>query len=171
MGLTKSIFALTIVILGATSSLNAKNPSGEIDEIDRDTVDRTGQIASEADLNSYLSTNHISDTPLERLSPVAQRRFLDRLKFSKAGIAGFYYGDLVRELNAEEAFKILSLIGMHEQTSLMEGLRIDTALDALIMKSGPELASGDRAAFLIGYECAAPATCHSADQYACTWNC
>lgn len=65
-------------------------------------------IQSKEDLAAYLlhiENNAQSNSPLLRLTPDARKRFINSLVFTEKGLASYYYGDLVVQLSASEAYR------------------------------------------------------------------
>jgi hypothetical protein len=151
-------------------------------EIDNDMA----MIRSEADLKSYLQSAPISRTPLGKLSLSAQRQFLASLTFNEKGLTGFNYRALPDELSVSEIYQVLSLFGMQRTTAMIPDARIETSVDAAIMRHispqacpprGPKIqgsevspqfgCDGDRKE----YRCESKGTCQSRNTYICTSNC
>ncbi|MDN5781325.1 MAG: hypothetical protein L0H23_04775 [Luteimonas sp.] len=94
----------------------------------------TATIRSQSDLSEYLQATPIARTPLGKLSPGAQRRFLGSLTFNEKGLTGFDYRALSDELSASEIHQVLGLFEMQRTTALIPGLRIETPVDEAIMR-------------------------------------
>lgn len=115
-------------------------------------------IKSSSDLATYLRITPKAASPLNRLSPGAQRRFLKSLTFNENGLTGYEYVDLVAELPAAGIYNVLGLFGAQHTTSLLKGVRVLNKADVAIMSSmnnSPML----RAADYEGYRCESRATC------------
>lgn len=69
-------------------------------------------IRSRAELDAYLSETGSRKTPLDRLTPGAQGRFLRSLEFGDKGLRNFKIDDLSAELTREEIRDILALFDM-----------------------------------------------------------
>ncbi len=93
-------------------------------------------IRSAAELASYLESRG-PDSPLDRLSPAALKRFIDSLTFNENGVTGYRTDDLQSELTATQAYRILELFGAQHTTPLLRGLTIETKLDEAIMATKP----------------------------------
>jgi hypothetical protein len=91
-------------------------------------------ITTRAQLDAYLHDTPASRSPLNWLTPGAQRRFLDSLVFHENGLAGMNLSDLRYELTREQAYTLLRLFGAENDA---------IGLDA---RSTPRSASDDRAA-------------------------
>lgn len=129
-------------------------------------------IRSRAELDAYLLRTRSAASPLSALSPSAQHRFLNSLRFTPAGLASFRYADLEAELTPTQAYKLLALFGVQQDVPLLKSAREVTALDAVIMGIGGGMAGiglGDHE----GYWCetSRPHTCAKAPGYICTGNC
>jgi hypothetical protein len=92
----------------------------------------TALIRSQEDLDAYLQRNPMAESPLRALSPVDRQLFLSGLVFSENGLANFPYRDL-EGLSATQAHEILALFGWQRMVTSIEGLRVESALDKLIM--------------------------------------
>ncbi|MDO0844162.1 hypothetical protein EIQ06_14985 [Xanthomonas campestris pv. campestris] len=91
-------------------------------------------IRSRAELQEYLKFMP-AQSPLKYLSPSNRERFLNSLVFSESGLASYSYQDLEMELNALEAYKVLSLFGQQATVALIPGLRQSDGFSKAIMSS------------------------------------
>lgn len=93
------------------SNSNAPNP----------TITASGQppLRSRAALDAYLSTGADPNSPLERLPPLARRRFLESLVFGEKGVGGFELDDLATELTPDEILRVLSLFDVEAYASIV----------------------------------------------------
>jgi len=91
-------------------------------------------IKSEEDLNFFLLSTYGTPNPLDQLSPAARQRFTDSLMFTERGLGSFDFSDLEYELTPTEIYKILYLFGMQHLVPKMEGARIETRADEVLMQ-------------------------------------
>jgi hypothetical protein len=109
-------------------------------------------IHSEAELKEFLANR--KQSPLDALSPRAQKRFIESLTFNRAGITSFSYED-IRNLSPRQAYAILSLFGAQETVSYIRfeaGDAIERAAPGLLR---PVVPFDDHP----GYRCTPPYTC------------
>jgi hypothetical protein len=78
-------------------------------------------LRSEAALAAYLKANAGKPTPLDALSPLARKRFLESLRFGAAGADPYAYErhDLARELTASQIRSLLGLFGIEPDEFLL----------------------------------------------------
>ena len=91
-------------------------------------------ITTRAQLETYLHDTPVASSPLNWLTPGAQRRFLDSIIFGEHGLGGMSLDDLSYELTREQAYTLLRLFGAQSYAM---------ALDA---RSTPRPASDDQRA-------------------------
>ena len=94
----------------------------------------TAPIRSQADLDAYLQQTPMAVSPLRFLSPPDRQLFLSGLRFGNYGLGGLRYTDL-EGLSATQAHEILALFGWQSTVQLIDGLRVATTLDKLIMST------------------------------------
>lgn len=128
-------------------------------------------IRSKAQLDAYLARTPASESPIAKLSPGAQKRFIRSLTFNERGITGFRYGDLEMELSATQSYRILSLFGVEDLTPTLTHARVDTHADELIMANSGTNVSQLLMADYKDFWCASRATCRYDMQAICTGNC
>jgi len=68
-------------------------------------------ITSRAELDAYRRDTPPANSPLNWLTPGAQRRFLDSLVYREHGLGGMNVADLRYELTREQAYTLLRLFG------------------------------------------------------------
>lgn len=129
-----------------------------------------------------------SNSPLKKLSPYAQRVFIDSLVFTENGLGGFNYTILEEELTPTEIYKVLQLIGAQHTITMFTNARIETKADLLLMsqksvrqainskskESDSEVGVQSMPAFGAdhkGYECLRRATCSRAERHICMGGC
>lgn len=78
-------------------------------------------LRSAAALEAYLEANAGKPTPLDALSPLARKRFLESLRFGPEGADPYDYErhDLVRELVADQIRALLALFGIEPDAYLL----------------------------------------------------
>lgn len=112
----------------------------------------------------------------------ARAEFLSGVTFNERGITSFPVDVLEDNLTALQAYRFLSYFGMESGTVQLDGLKIDTALDQVVLSrasldpgSSPINAmtsnQHELRDFLMGYRCAGEGTCSQSDGNACTSNC
>lgn len=167
----RAMFVASVVIglwiVGCTQPSNVPASAGVLlaSSVNRPS---TAIIHSQADLNKYLEATSISQSPLGFLSAGAQSRFLGSLKFNDKGVTTFRYDDLVG-LSSSKVYKILSLFGLQDDTSMIAHLgasAIQAVRPAVVATNCP--ASG---CDYPGYACAMHGTCTKASDSICTHNC
>lgn len=121
------------------------------------------KIKTRDNLDELLTKN----SPLDALSPAARERFAESVVFRANGIGGFYTGDLEAELSATQAYRILALFGLQDAVSKLSGLRIETKLDAMLMRPNLSSIAKDYG----GYRCESRATCKKSAEYICMSGC
>ena len=117
-------------------------------------------IKSKAQLERYIGNTPKDESPLGKLSPGAQSRFIESLTFNDKGLTGFNYEDLQAELSASEIYAVLGLFGAQHDAALIKGAKIVTPLDQKIMQ--PTLG---------GCPCPSPCSCPPGEDhqgYSCT---
>jgi hypothetical protein len=72
-------------------------------------------IRTQAQLQAALASS--TPTPLDALTPYGKRRFVQSLRWGSAGVAGFNFIALVRELNATQLAAVLAYIDSSSQMS------------------------------------------------------
>lgn len=124
-------------------------------------------------MDAYLLRTRNAASPLSALSPSAQHRFLDSLRFTPAGLSSFRYADLEAELTPTQAYKLLALFGMQQDVRLLKSAHQVTTLDAVILGIGGGMAGGVGLGDHDGYWCetSRPHTCAQAPGFICTGNC
>lgn len=159
----KAVLPAVLAILFAGTA-HAGEPLAERDLLERELAHELAPVKSMSDLEGLIASG-IEKTPLHALSTGAQVRFLQSLVFTENGLASFYYEDMQRELDATEAYRILSLFGAQNSTRAIPGIRIASKSDELIMT--PAADGGDH----VGYLCHSRATCMESPSFICTLNC
>ena len=79
-------------------------------------------ITSRAELDAYLRDTPPANSPLNWLTPGAQRRFLDSLVYREHGLGGMNLGDLRYELTREQAYTLLRLFGAQDYAVDLDAL-------------------------------------------------
>lgn len=79
-------------------------------------------ITSRAELDTYLRDTPPANSPLNWLTPGAQRRFLDSLVYREHGLGGMNLGDLRYELTREQAYTLLRLFGAQDYAVDLDAL-------------------------------------------------
>ena len=79
-------------------------------------------ITSRAELNAYLRDTPPANSPLNWLTPGAQRRFLDSLVYREHGLGGMSLADLRYELTREQAYTLLRLFGAQDYAVDLDAL-------------------------------------------------
>lgn len=172
------LLGLSIPIIGfATNPSSIASGSTHVDKVvqyldEQGAVENkiqlsTAKIKSQADIDRYVATTPESESPLAKLTPDAQRRFISSLSFNKSGLTGFEYADLESELTPTEIYKILKLFGVQHTTAFMNGAHIKTKTDHLIMGESPSLRAEDHK----GYKCVGRANCYQTMFYICMSGC
>jgi hypothetical protein len=176
MKLVKSTTLVLAVIIAFAPSTTVQ--AGDVARGERLIEDRGRELAfllapikSKADLDRYLEEvrqNPEARTPLNALSPAARDRFLNSLVFTEHGLGGFYFADLEAQLTASQAYRVLSLFGAQHVTSLLQGARIESRADEIIMENtvAPELPADYK-----DMECVSRATCGPKYNYICMSSC
>ncbi len=80
-------------------------------------------IQSKGDLQRYLESTPIAESPLSRLSPMGRQRFLEDIRFTDRGIGGYGFADLLAELTADEIREVLALFGLRASSGLLNDAR------------------------------------------------
>lgn len=79
-----------------------------------------GLVKSKADLDRYLKATTGSSSPLDRLSPLARKRFLDSLDFRDGALVSYNPTDLAAELTGDEIRQVLGIFGEEPYEQLLE---------------------------------------------------
>ncbi|TWI03605.1 hypothetical protein IP90_01419 [Luteimonas cucumeris] len=72
---------------------------------------KTAPVHSTADLDRYLKATANAPSPLDRLSPLARKRFLDSLEFRDGALVSHGRSDLIAELTSDEIRQVLGIFG------------------------------------------------------------
>lgn len=123
--------------------------------LQREISGKLARIKSEADLHAYLASMRAMQTPLDRLSPGAKRRFIDSLVFTPNGLGSFTYADIRNELTLSEAYQLLALFGREATAASIRGTRIESDEDRMIAKVSDGLRNTD----YMDYWCRTTSTC------------
>lgn len=99
--------ALALSTLSVTA---ATAPTSGVTRIATMTIP-AAPLASRAQLDVYIRTTPPADSPLNWLTPGAQRRFLDSMLFDEHGLGGMDLGDVRYELTRQQAYTLLQLFG------------------------------------------------------------
>lgn len=94
-------------------------------------------IKSKADLDRHMEVSAIIDSPINRLSPLARKRFLATLVFNENGLVSYGYADLVAELGAADIYQLMALFGAQRTVALIKGLHIGSGEDAAVAQLKP----------------------------------
>lgn len=176
MKLIKSTMLVLAVIVAFAPSLTVQAADvarGErlIEDRNRELAFLLAPIKSKADLDRYLfelRQNPEARSPLHALSPAARDRFLNSLVFTERGLGGYYYADLQAQLTASQIYRVLSLFGAQHTTSLLQGARIESRADEIIMEN---TIAPEQPADYQDYECVSRATCGPRLSYICMSSC
>lgn len=187
------ITALATTCFALTSLANASQQDG-VDQSAAvyELAQMTAPLKSRAALHDHLSQD-LHESPLRYLSAAALRRFVGNITFNEKGVTGFSYEDLERELTVTQAYQVLALFGQQQFVSYLKGARVETGLDAALLRGDvpgvgiqcavhPVIRSLGGAmteqletiqcdGFLEGYRCYDAGTCSEAVRMACTSNC
>src|SRR5438105_2310163 len=125
----KATALLVVMVVVSTIAAASQSVGSEA----RGTAAIVSIIASRAALNDYLRLTAQSGSPIDCLSPSAQKRFLDSLVFQKKGLGGFRTDDLEAELTPSQIYAILSLFGAEQYTSAMVDAHVVTSEDRAII--------------------------------------
>lgn len=107
--------------------------------LERDLAFMIAPVKSRAALEHHLKEAGDS-SPLKALSTPARLRFIDSLTFSAKGLSGFDSQDMVSELTAKQAYRILALFGEQHVTPMMKNLRVEDQIDREILAKKTPLA-------------------------------
>lgn len=140
---------------------------------------RFARIKSWEELQSHMQASDDASDALAKLSPQAEREFLDSLVFTELGLASFNGRVLARELSASQIYELLGLFGLQRMAPLVAAdARIDSELDKSILElAGVDSRNGNSGSaqdcpLLENYECTPPATCRrSTGAWCITCNC
>jgi hypothetical protein len=116
-------------------------------------------------LDHLLKAKDARTAGLLNLNGKDRNLFLSSLKFNEKGLTEFDLRPL-KKMSPSEIYNVLSLFGMQEGASQIQGRAGSTDTDAMI-STMPKL----KAVFLEGYRCEERATCVVNSQRACTSNC
>ncbi|MDP5211095.1 hypothetical protein [Microbulbifer sp. 2205BS26-8] len=108
-------------------------------------------IKNQIDLQTYLASAPIENTPLGALSEAEREIFINSLVFTNKGLASFNYDVLSYGPTATEIYSILALFGAQTITPFLPGIMIASELDNSIMEAAKTL---QRNSVLFDYECA-----------------
>ncbi|HJR72089.1 MAG TPA: hypothetical protein VJ806_00430 [Luteimonas sp.] len=125
-------------------------------------------IKSSTDLRSYV-LNKQPNSPLNRLSPGAQKRFIESIQFNEKGVTTYDYADLRAELTASQVYEVLALFGIQGTTAIIPGLRVNSDADRAIM--APRGAVPMQFPDYPDMMCESRATCSPSVTKICTSNC
>ncbi|WP_445364983.1 hypothetical protein ACJJJB_12090 [Microbulbifer sp. ANSA001] len=120
------------VSLGAQENSALLKLQEEILSLKRQVEFLNAPIKSEADLNHYLVANPVEKTPLGKLPEIERELFINSLKFTDKGLAGFDYGMLEYGPTATEVHDILELFGLQSFTLAMKNLTVESEKDRAI---------------------------------------
>lgn len=148
-GLIAVAFALPLTVHSAGPRVDASNgqqgaskSSGasaaylaEKELLRRELSYELAPIRSRQDLSAYLRSIQ-SRSPLARMSPAGQRRFLESLTFNERGLTGYGSDDLLAELSASEIYRVLSLFGAQHAAPFMDRARVSNDVDRAIAPLG-----------------------------------
>jgi hypothetical protein len=95
-------------------------------------------IRSRADLRAFLAQHR--DSSLHRLKPDVRERFIDGLVFTEKGLASYSFLPIER-LSVTEAYRLLSLFGVHGSIGGIRGLRPTNATERTMLEAGMSLAA------------------------------
>ncbi|WP_143073980.1 hypothetical protein [Roseateles sp. YR242] len=179
-----SVIALILGILTCAAAQSQVAPSAGSDGRIQNQVEINRLLApikSAQDLYDYLNKKP-PESPLDKLSPSAKRRFVDSLQFNEKGLTTFQYTDLESELSTSEIYQVLALFGVQHHAASIRGARVSSATDLLIKNSllvcDPSFAAQGIRAATTGicidypdYQCIKRGTCESAGGKICTSNC
>ena len=90
-------------------------------------------IKGSADLAIYLNENRNKSTPLDRLSKLGKKQFLESIVFTARGVGSFDAGPLRDELTPTETHAILSLFGLQHKTHVVKNRRIASKADNMLL--------------------------------------
>ncbi|MCC4588966.1 hypothetical protein LL962_17980 [Xanthomonas sp. NCPPB 1067] len=124
------LFFATSVVIARDAGVSGNNVDASIDQ--RLLDQEVAPIRSRAELREYLRVMP-AQSPLLLLSYSSRERFLNSLVFSENGLASYSYEDLVAQLNALDAYKVLSLFGQQATVKLIPGLRQTDGFSQAIM--------------------------------------
>ncbi|MDP5210734.1 hypothetical protein [Microbulbifer sp. 2205BS26-8] len=99
-------------------------------------------IKNQVDLQTYLASAPIENTPLVALSEVEREIFINSLVFTNKGLASFNYDALSYGPTATEVYSILALFGAQALTPFLPGIMIASELDRSIMETAKTLQRG-----------------------------
>ncbi|MDT9000812.1 hypothetical protein RQP53_16160 [Paucibacter sp. APW11] len=182
----KEAFLICVLLglstLAAAQNHEAAHTAGP-DQRTLDQIELQRQLApikSAQDLTEYLNRK-LPDSPLNKLSPAARKRFIESLRFNEKGLTTFQYTDLESELSVSEIYQVLSLFGVQHYAAGIRGARISSPTDRLISNANfcapylaPALSQATPARGLCdhdNYQCIGRATCESSGGRICTSNC
>ncbi|WP_139074420.1 hypothetical protein [Xanthomonas bromi] len=137
-------------------------------------IRKNAQVHSDAQLAAYVAGAKHEESPLNLLSPQAQMRFVNSLKFNEGGVSSFYYADIESELSSSQAYDLLSVFGLQSSLRFMGNIRVDTQRDREVIRAFGGREEGIDVAPPTDhndYECTGRGTCHEAVGSICTSNC
>lgn len=129
---------LPVATNGPPDAIDILTPSEEKILSNRQMAIRFAPIRSKEDLDSYLEASINTSNSFDSLSTLARQRFLDSLVFTPKGLSSFQTTDLKYELTPTEIYKILYLFGMQHLVPKMDGARIETRVDEVLMQKPQE---------------------------------
>jgi hypothetical protein len=118
--------------LAESSSEKMASPNGTAQqELDQHSVDlATAPIRSRENLDTYLHTTPIVESPFQYLSLVDQKIFLTEVVFDEGGVASFPT-DVFEGLTVTQAYEVLALFGWQAVVPALPGLRVGSAVDPI----------------------------------------
>ncbi len=126
----------------------------------------TAAIKSLAGLQRYERQTDPGLNPLNALTPLNRRLFIDKLTFNEKGLSSFSYAALAG-LSASQVYRILGLFGVQTDIGLIRELRIRRPEDQAILQAAPARSPTEH----LDYWCSGRATCAQQVGTICTGNC
>ncbi|WP_144410946.1 hypothetical protein [Xanthomonas arboricola] len=163
-----AIVALALFSGTDVMARDALNPVSGSREVDQRILDQdVALIRSYEDLQKYVRLLP-QDSPLRLLSSGASKRFISSLTFSPNGLSSYSYDDLVHELTAYEAYKVLALFGQQTSVAVIPGLSQPDEISKAAVSSAKSISSPkyDGTDYR-DMKCEAPATCSPATGRIC----
>jgi hypothetical protein len=100
--------------------------------LERQIAGALAPIKSLAEFNAHLNDGSKGMAAFAKLSSEAQEIFLSSLTFNERGLASYNYAVLEDALRVEEAYHLLSLLGVQHSVGVLTGLRAESKADQLI---------------------------------------
>lgn len=133
-------------------------------------------VKSQQTLRAYQSITPDILSPLGKLSVTTRAEFLSSLTFNEKGLTGFNYRLLEDELTPSQVHSVLALFGAQHLTSRLNGARVETAMDNMLLKPVAKIGGlgglfDDQFGDHKGYWCFQRNNCYVNENFICMSGC